>query len=340
MKRWIGLFIGLCLASCSSNKEEEVVTSLPDIKWDMQRLDRAIARASSEAAIDSILKKHPELGIGYFSCPPEKTPLLARDLYQLFKNPALRKFYDQSQDSSFFGGVRLEKELKIAFQRVQKEFPGMKTPKIRTVFSGFGGLGSEFTAQHLQVTDSLIVIGLDFFMGKKGLYLPPNVYDYQLRRLEPRALVGQVMLQYSAFLNKQNEEDHTLLSDMIWYGKGYAFTKTIVPEVADSLLFGYTAQELLETNAFQKQVWEHFIDKKLLFNKEELMKSKYLGERPKTPEIGPACPGSIGRWVGYTIVQHYWAANPKLSISKIMADQDFNRIFLKSAYRGEPLTSN
>ena len=56
MKQWIGLFIGLCLASCSSKKEEVVVTALPDIKWDMQRLDRAIALASSEAAIDSILK--------------------------------------------------------------------------------------------------------------------------------------------------------------------------------------------------------------------------------------------------------------------------------------------
>lgn len=339
MKYWFALFIGYCFASCSSPKEGKV-PELPEIKWDMQRLDRSFANASSALAVDSILKKHPEIGVGYFSCPPEKTPLLARDLHQLFQNPALRKFYDQSQDSSFFGGDRLEKELKIAFQRVQKEFPGMKTPKIRTVFSGFGGLGSEFTAQHLQISDSLIVIGLDFFMGKKGLYFPPNVYDYQLRRLEPRALVGQVMLQYSAFLNKQNEEDHTLLSDMIWYGKGYAFTKMIVPEVADSLLFGYTAQELLETNAFQKQVWEHFIEKKLLFNKEELIKSKYLGERPKTPEIGPACPGTIGRWVGYTIVQHYWAANPKLSISKIMADQDFNRIFLKSAYRGEALKTN
>jgi len=339
MNRWIGLFIGLCFASCSSPKEDKV-SSLPEIKWDMQRLDRAFANAPSELAVDSILKKHPEIGVGYFSCPPDKTPLLARDLYQLFKNPALRKFYEQSQDTTFFGGDRLEKELKSAFQRVQKEFPGMKTPKIRTVFSGFGGLGSEFTAQHLQVSDSLIVIGLDFFMGKKGLYLPPNVYDYQLRRLEPRALVGQILLQYSAFLNKQNEEDHTLLSDMIWYGKGYAFTKTIVPEFPDSLLFGYTNQELIETNAFQKEVWEHFIDKKLLFNKEELTKSKYLGERPKTPEIGPACPGSIGRWVGFTIVQHYWAANPKLSIAKIMADQDFNRMFLQSAYRGEALTTN
>ena len=338
MKHGIALLVLIFIASCSSQKEEKM-EALPEINWDMQRLDRAFAEARSEQAIDSILQKHPEISIGYFSCPPEKTPFLARDLYQLFQNPALRKFYEQSQDSSYFGGDRLEKELKVAFQHVQKEFPGLKTPKIRTVFSGFGGMGTEFTAQHVQVSDSLIVIGLDFFMGKKGLYLPPNVYDYQLRRLEPRALVGQVILQYSAFLNKQNEEDHTLLSDMIWYGKGYAFTKTIVPDLADSLLFGYTHQELVETNAFQKQVWEHFIDKKLLFNKEELIKSKYLGERPKTPEIGPACPGSIGRWVGYTIVQHYWAANPKLSIAKIMADQDYNRMFLKSAYRGEAQTT-
>jgi hypothetical protein len=183
---------------------------------------------------------------------------------------------------------------------------------------------------------SIIVIGLDFFMGKKGLYLPPNVYDYQLRRLEPQALVGQVILQYSAFVNRQNEEDHSLLSDMIWYGKGFVFTKKILPELADSLLFGYTSQELAETNAFQKQVWEHFIDKKLLFNQEELTKNKYLGERPKTPEIGPACPGSIGRWLGWRIVDQYWKQNPKLTLAKLMTDPDYNQLFLKSGYRGEP----
>lgn len=327
------VFLALILWQCSKTDKEQ---SVPSIQWDMQRLDRTLAEAKSAEAIDSLLLKHPEIGIGYFSCPPGKRPLLARDLYQLYQNPSLKAFYKQSQDSAFFGGDRLEKELKSAFERIQKEFPGLKTPKIRTVFSGFGGVGGEFTAQHLQVSDSLIVIGLDFFMGKKGLYLPPNVYDYQLRRLEPQALVGQVILQYSAFVNRQNEEDHTLLSDMIWYGKGFVFTKKILPELADSLLFGYTTQELAETNAFQKQVWEHFIDKKLLFNQEELTKNKYLGERPKTPEIGPACPGSIGRWLGWRIVDQYWKQNPKLTLTKLMTDPDYNQLFLKSGYRGEP----
>ena len=333
MKRILIVFLALFFWQCSQSDKEK---SAPKIKWDMQRLDRTLAEAKSTEAIDSILKKHPEIGIGYFSCPPEKTPFLARDLYQLYQNPSLKAFYRQSQDSAFFGGDRLEKELHLAFERIQQEFPGLKTPKIRTVFSGFGGVGGEFTAQHLQVSDSLIVIGLDFFMGKKGLYLPPGVYDYQLRRLEPKALVGQVILQYSAFVNRQNEDDHTLLSDMIWYGKGFVFTKKILPELADSLLFGYTKQELAETNAFQKEVWEHFIDKKLLFNQEELTKNKYLGERPKTPEIGPACPGSIGRWLGWRIVDQYWKQNPKVTLTKLMTDPDYNSLFLKSGYRGEP----
>ncbi|MFM1935041.1 MAG: hypothetical protein RL360_1922, partial [Bacteroidota bacterium] len=205
-----------------------------------------------------------------------------------------------------------------------------------TVFSGFGGVGGgEYTAQNLVVSDSLIIIGLDFFMGSRGLYKAPNVYEYQMRRLEPKALVAQVILQYSAFLIKQTENDASLLSDMIWYGKGYVFTKTILPSTPDSLIFGYTQQEIAETNAFQKEVWEHFIDRKLLFSTDKTVKGKYLDDRPKTTEIGPACPGGIGRWLGWRIVDSYWKQKPKISLAKILTDPEANRLFLDSGYRGE-----
>ena len=332
MKSVLLFLICALLWSCSSKED---VKTLPAIEWDMVRIDRDMANAKSAIAIDSILKKHPEISVGYFACPPSKTALLANDLFALFQNPALRRFYTQSQTAAFYGGNQLDSALKVAFQRVQQAFPGKKTPKIRTVFSGFGGVGAAFSAQQMLVSDSLIVIGLDFFMGKKGLYSPPNAFAYQLRRAEPQALVGQVILQYSAYVNKQNETDQSLLSDMIWYGKGYVFTKTILPEMPDSLLFGYTTQELVETNAFQQQVWEHFIDKKLLFNNEQAVKNKYVGERPKTPEIGPACPGSIGRWVGWRIVDTYWKQNKKISLQQLMSNSEANQLYLASGYRGE-----
>ena len=330
MKFIYAVFVGLLLWSCSKEK------AATEITWDFRRVEREMAAAKSDAEMDTLLSKHPEISIGYFSASPEKMPYLAQDLYRLYANPALRKFYDQSQEVAFFGGDALEKELKEAFTKIQTEFPGVKTPKIRTVFSGFGGVGGgEFTAQNLVVSDSLIIIGLDFFMGSQGLYKAPNVYEYQMRRLEPKALVAQVILQYSAFLIKQTENDASLLSDMIWYGKGYVFTKTILPSVPDSLIFGYTQQEIAETNAFQKEVWEHFIDRKLLFSTDKTIKGKYLDDRPKTTEIGPACPGGIGRWLGWRIVDSYWKQKPKISLAKILTDPEANRLFLDSGYRGE-----
>ena len=330
MKFLYALTFGLLVWSCSSKKEAQA------IQWDFQRVEREMASAKSEAEMGSLLSKHPEISIGYFSASPDKMPYLAQDLFRLYANPALRKFYDQSQEAAFFGGDALEKELKEAFTKIQTEFPGVKTPKIRTVFSGFGGVGGgEFTAQNLVVSDSLIIIGLDFFMGSQGLYKAPNVYEYQMRRLEPKALVAQVILQYSAFLIKQTENDASLLSDMIWYGKGYVFTKTILPSTPDSLIFGYTQQEIAETNAFQKEVWEHFIDRKILFSTDKTVKGKYLDDRPKTTEIGPACPGGIGRWLGWRIVDSYWKQKPKISLAKILTDPEANRLFLDSGYRGE-----
>jgi len=330
---WL-IFVGVLVGACQ--KKEKAEKSVTKIQLDFVRVDRLFAEAKNVQTIDSLLKKHPEITVGYFQCPPEKIPFLAKDLFSLFQNPDLHKFYLQSQEANFYGGDRLQKELTAAFQRIFDEFPQTKTPKIRTVFSGFGGLSAEFSAQNMVVTDSLIIIGLDFFMGKKGLYMPPNVYDYQIRKLEPAALVGQVVLQYSAFFNQQNPEDHTLLSDMIWYGKSYAFTKRVLPNVADTLLFGYTTQELAESNAFQGEVWEHFIDNSLLFKKDEVTKTKYVGERPKTPEIGPACPGSIGRWLGWVIVNQYMAQNPNINLPKLMANQEANKLFLASGYRGKP----
>lgn len=330
---WL-IFVGVLVGACQ--KKEKAEKSVTKIQLDFVRVDRLFAEAKNVQTIDSLLKKHLEITVGYFQCPPEKIPFLAKDLFSLFQNPDLHKFYLQSQEANFYGGDRLQKELTAAFQRIFDEFPQTKTPKIRTVFSGFGGLSAEFSAQNMVVTDSLIIIGLDFFMGKKGLYMPPNVYDYQIRKLEPAALVGQLVLQYSAFFNQQNPEDHTLLSDMIWYGKSYAFTKKVLPNMADTLLFGYTTQELAESNAFQGEVWEHFIDNSLLFKKDEVTKTKYVGERPKTPEIGPACPGSIGRWLGWVIVNQYMAQNPNINLPKLMANQEANKLFLASGYRGKP----
>jgi hypothetical protein len=87
---------------------------------------------------------------------------------------------------------------------------------------------------------------------------------------------------------------------------------------------------------FQKNIWAHFIDNQLLYNTQDPIKAKYVGERPTTPEIGKNCPGSIGRWLGWRIVGKYFDENEKMQITELMKMTDAQKIFEASKYKGLP----
>ena len=93
-----------------------------------------LAEAKNSREIDSLLKKNPEITVGYFRCVPDKISFLAKDLFALFQNPELKSFYEQSQEPDFYGGNQLEIDLKAAFQEIRNQFPQTKVPKIRTIF--------------------------------------------------------------------------------------------------------------------------------------------------------------------------------------------------------------
>ena len=122
---------------------------------------------------------------------------------------------------------------------------------------------------------------------------------------------------------------------MVYYGKGYVFTKAMLPEVADSLVIGYSDKQLTETFNAQDVVWAHFIDNQLLYQTSPAIKQRYLNERPFTAEIGQACPGAIGRWVGWRIVGRYHEEHSGVSVPDLMRNADARQIFEQSGYKGQ-----
>ncbi len=329
----IGLTICFFLSSCSEKKAADG-SSKRALKLTINHLENAFQQAKSIHEMDSILLANPDVLEVYFKTKKSQSAALANSLFQIYQNKEFQKFLLQSKESSFFGKNNWEKQLETALMEISKQYPNSKLPKVKTVFTGFGGAG-QFAAQHAIVTDSLIIIGLDYFMGSRGLFLPPDVYDYQIKRLEPNGIVGQIMVLYSNYFNKHDDRNRTLLSDMIWYGKSYYFAKKLIPEIPDSTLFGYSQAELEGANKFQDLIWEHFVANSLFYKKDEFLKTKYVGERPKTPEIGPACPGSIGRWLGYTIVNHYQSKFPNKTLLEIMNISDAEQLLRDSDYRGK-----
>jgi hypothetical protein len=62
------------------------------------------------------------------------------------------------------------------------------------------------------------------------------------------------------------------------------------------------------------------------------MKQKYISERPHTIEVSPDCPGRIGLWVGWQIVNEYARQNPKASLPELMEIIDAQKILRGSKY--------
>jgi hypothetical protein len=297
------------------------------INLTIERLEKELFAAQTPAEVEAFLRKNPSIRAAYF---PEAdfgpTPELARNLAQLTANEGLRQFY-QETESRFGDLADLKTQFEEAFRNLKAYYPTFRLPRIVTMFTGF-------TGNDLYVSDSLIVVGLDYFGGPKARYRP-QLENYRLRKYDRPYLVPQVLLLLSGKYNQANAADQTMLAEMVYFGKSFEFVKNMLPTAPDSLIIGYTGQQLAANDLAQDLIWAHFIDEKLLYETSPARKVKYLGERPTTVEIGPKCPGRIGQWLGWKIVRKYREEHPDVTFQQLMKTTDARRVLEESKYRGQ-----
>lgn len=335
-KYYIILLFSSLVFACTSEQDSSSEPDVSSIKVNVaiQRLDKDLLACKDKNQLINFFNAHKSFVSTYFQVLPQDFDKLAERLLPVITNQAFQDFYKQSQEPAFFGNTELEDDFKEAFQHLKYYYPDFKEPKIITIFTGFFAQDI-LSSPELIISDSLIIIGLDYFMGKKGKFLP-DIYDYQLRKASPHAIVPQAVLLLSAKYNATKPSEKSLLADMVWYGKSYVFGHTMMPSKADSLFIGYSDAQLTDCYTFQKDIWAHFIDNKLLYTNEDPIKAKYIMDRPTTPEIGASCPGGIGRWLGWRIVGKYFDENDKMTIQELMKETNAQKIFEESHYKGLP----
>ncbi len=84
----------------------------------------------------------------------------------------------------FGNNAHLNEEFRQAFNNIKYYYPDFHPPKIQTIISGLE------TGCDMFVSDTLIVVGLDFFLGKGARYRP-NMYEYMLRDTNQTMLYRQ-----------------------------------------------------------------------------------------------------------------------------------------------------
>lgn len=324
---WIILGVST-IFSCKNNSEKEAEIEIKKVNFEIKDMASLLFNCKNETEIETFLNQNKGVCLHYFEITENQIPELAKKLSGFISNPSLIDFYNSSVKSK--NQVKtISKEIKLALGRFKTLYPNAKTPNVYLFFTGFAG-------KDLVVNDSTIAIGLDYFAGKKAPYRP-QVYDYQLKKYEPENILPSVFNILGMKYALVNPKDQTLVADMVFYGKCFAFTQKCLPGTADSLLLGYSAKEIADVEASEKVVWGHFIDQKLLFETNTFKKAKYTEDRPNTPEINPECPGVIGRWLGLQIINSY-QKNNKTDFLDLLKNTDAQIIFKESGYKGQANT--
>ncbi|QHT67165.1 gliding motility lipoprotein GldB [Rhodocytophaga rosea] len=326
MKQLIYIFFVITLFSaCTSRSDKEIDTSAIDVKVKIKRLEQELFSLQSKESVKNFLDNNQVFTKQFLQA--EQYPhdsLLVNSVYQLVTDTSIHVLLNETREE--FADLRyLEQEFTDAFKHIKYYYPDFKVPQIQTVVTGL--------ANDMYVSDSLIIISLDFFLGDSATYRP-QFPQYVLKRYRKEYIVPSVILLLSKKYNLINPADRTLLGEMIFYGKAFEFTKYMMPSKHDSLIIGYTGDQLAESDTNRNVIWGHFIEKKLLYETSHFIKIKYVDERPYTAEIGSKAPGAIGRWLGWEIVKAYMQEE-KPNLQNLMKNQDAQRIFTQSKYKGK-----
>lgn len=219
--------------------------------------------------------------------------------------------------------------LENAFRHYLYYFPEKKVPRVVTCITSFNN--------SLIVSDSLIMISLDRYLGPQCKYYPSlDLYDYQIRRMTPAYTVRDCMYgwastewdyEYTGYSQKN------LLSSIIHEGKLAYFLHCMMPETSDTILFGYTARQLDFCVHNEKQMWNYLVSHDMLFSTDGFLIRKFTGEAPFTSYFTEESPGRAVVWNGYRIIQSYMKNNPKVSLKDMMIMTDCQDILSGARYR-------
>ncbi|MEM7548330.1 MAG: gliding motility lipoprotein GldB [Bacteroidota bacterium] len=328
LKQLVSIYITVFFLVSCDNRETicEQAPSMEDLVEEVkiERKEKELFNLSSKIELVDFMKDNPEYTREFLNStqfPDDST--FINSLYGLINDPYVDTLYNEVS-AHFKDMGKLKSDLSTAFARIKYYYPNFKAPKVQTGISGFG--------TDLYISDSIVVIGLDFFLGRYGSYRPQEIPEYLVKRLEEEYIVPNIVLHLSKNWNELDVDDNSFLADMIFYGKSFYFTKRVLPCTPDTLIIQFTDKELSDASENDHIIWASFLTNELLYETSHFIKRKYLEERPNIPEIGENCPGRVGVWVGWEIVEQYMSKED-ITLQELMKTADAEPIFRSSRYK-------
>jgi hypothetical protein len=272
----------------------------------------------------------------FFNSFAEKMLNISEEEKALAYGPSLSKFVTfpgilqlkREVDSVFPNMDPFEDELANAMTIFYSEFPSDIQPRFVTFLSEFN-LGNA-------TTDSVVGIGLDFYLGEKyQLYPALEFPDFMVAKLRKEYLVPNTIKAFGIGKFEGQLTDKRFVAMMLFEGKIRYFMKSLLPDCPDSLIFSCSAKQLKWAKENESMIWAHFIQTKMIFNEDPSSYMRYFNDGPFTiangvpQESAPA----MGIYSGFKIIEKYMKENSSISLKELMVNNNWDEILRESAYK-------
>ncbi|MCB0523480.1 MAG: hypothetical protein R3A50_15175 [Saprospiraceae bacterium] len=325
------IFIANACTGGNGKNAPDVSNINVDVK--IMRFDQdlfAIDTNDVDAALVQLGEKYPDMlplftnNIIHDQTNPEETA--AQAVKSFISEPVVRHHFDTVQE--VYGDLRwLEKDLGSMFQYYKYYFPEKPLPKVCSIIS-------EFAVDAFTYGDSLCGIGLDLFLGENYPYYNPDVFPAFVRRQFNK---DYICIRLAKALT-QNVFDETppgtrLLDFMLYNGKMLYITSSLLPEVPDSMIMGYTREQMEGCEFNESAVWARLLTQKLLYSSDFDEIRKLVTPSPNAPVVFQEAPGEVGNWLGWQIVKAYMSKHPDTSMKELLKMQDSQKFLEEAKYK-------
>lgn len=177
---------------------------------------------------------------------------------------------------------------------------------------------------HVFMDDNTMLVALNHYLGS-GFPGYSN-FDSYLRRFKTLRFlpydITEARIAY--FYPFEQSADGKVLNRLLYEGALSMALMQIVPNVLLEDVIGCTSEELLWMKENEKNIWNTLITKELLYSTSLMDISRLVKKAPSVPVVHHDCPGRVGRYIGFRIVENYINHNKNVELQYLLSPQFYN----------------
>lgn len=225
--------------------------------------------------------------------------------------------------------AQIEGALTEAFRKWASVYPDSTMPRVVYYQSGWNN--------NIYPMSGYLGIALDSYLGpdhpvtqKLSTDIIPQYKKNDMRKdyIVPDAVKGWV-----AYTHRDLYQPKDLLHELLFYGKLMHMTRSLLPELPDTLLLNWSEKELQWAQDNEWNTWKVVANEDRLFDKKMSEVSRWFAQGPFTGarDIPQDSSPQLGIWLGWQMVSQYMQSHPEVTLPQLMADNDDLKIL--AAYK-------